>query len=103
MSATTDTPERARTADFVDYFSAGTSIVVPRGNPAGVTDIKDLCGKVVAVESGTTQVDLLARARKNCGDQLTTVKTYTTNSVPLVELRAGRGAQRSSASGRHRQ
>ncbi|MEP7016792.1 MAG: ABC transporter substrate-binding protein [Actinomycetota bacterium] len=89
MSAMTDTPERAKTADFVDYFSAGTSIVVQHGNPAGVTDIKDLCGKVVAVEQGTTQVDLLARAQKNCGDPII-MKTYTTNSDALVELRTGR-------------
>jgi polar amino acid transport system substrate-binding protein len=89
MSAMTDTPERAKSTDFVDYFSAGTSIVVQRGNPAGVTDITDLCGKVVAVEQGTTQVDLLARAQKNCGDPII-MKTYTTNSDALVELRTGR-------------
>ena len=90
LSAMTDTPERAKTADFVDYFSAGTAIVVQFGNPAGVTDIKDLCGKVVAVESGTTQVDLLARTQKNCGDRPITVRTYATNSDALVELRTGR-------------
>jgi ABC-type amino acid transport/signal transduction systems, periplasmic component/domain len=90
MSAMTDTPERAKTADFVNYFSAGTAIVVQRGNPAGVTEINDLCGKAVAVENGTTQVDLLARAQKNCGDHLITVKTYKTNSDALVQLRTGR-------------
>jgi polar amino acid transport system substrate-binding protein len=90
MSAMTDTAERAKTADFVNYFSAGTSIVVQRGNPAGVTDIKDLCGKVVAVETATTQVDLLARAQKNCGDHPIIVKTYPTNSDALVQLRTGR-------------
>ncbi len=90
MSAMTDTPERAKTADFVNYFSAGTAIVVQFGNPAGVTDIKDLCGKVVAVESGTTQVDLLARTQKNCGGRPITVGTYATNSDALVELRTGR-------------
>ena len=35
MSAMTDTPQRAKTADFINYFSAGTSIVVQRGNPGG--------------------------------------------------------------------
>jgi polar amino acid transport system substrate-binding protein len=92
ISAITDTPERAKTADFVDYFSAGTSILVQRGNPAGVTDIKDLCGKVAAVESGTTQVDLLARTQKNCGDHPVIVKSYPTNSDALVQLRTGRVA-----------
>jgi polar amino acid transport system substrate-binding protein len=90
MSAMTDTPERAKTADFVNYFSAGTSILVQFGNPSGVTDIKDLCGKVVAVETATTQVDLLARAQKNCGDHPIIVKTYPTNSDALVQLRTGR-------------
>lgn len=90
MSAMTDTPERSKTVDFVDYFSAGTSIVVQRGNPAGVTDIKDLCGKVVAVEKATTQVDLLARTQKNCVDRPIIVKTYSTNSDALVQLRTGR-------------
>jgi polar amino acid transport system substrate-binding protein len=92
MSAMTDTAERAKSADFVNYFTAGTSIVVQRGNPAGVTELNDLCGKVVAVEKGTTQVDLLARTQKNCGNQRITVKTYTTNSDALVQLRTGRAA-----------
>jgi len=90
MSAMTDTAERAKNTDFVNYFSAGTSIVVRRGNPAGITGIRDLCGKVVAVERGTTQVDLIARTQRNCGDQPIIVKTYSTNPDALVELRTGR-------------
>lgn len=90
MSAMTDTPERETIADFVNYFTAGTAIVVQRGNPAGVTDIRDLCGKVVAVEKGTTQVDLLARAQRNCLGEPVVVKTYSTNSDALVQLRTGR-------------
>lgn len=90
MSAITDTPQRAGEGDFVDYFSAGTSIVVQRGNPAGVTDIADLCGKVVAVEQGTTQVDLLRRAQRNCPGAPIHVKAFRTNSDALVQLRTGR-------------
>ena len=90
ISAMTDTPARARTADFVDYFRAGTSIVVQRGNPAGITALDDLCGKVVAVEDGTTQVDLLARTQRNCVSRRIVVRTYPTNSDALVQLRTGR-------------
>ena len=90
MSAMTDTPERAKIADFVNYFTAGTSIVVQRGNPDGVTELNDLCGKVVAVESDTTQVDLLARTQRNCGVQRIIVRAYPTNSDALLELRTGR-------------
>lgn len=91
ISAMTDTVERERAVDFVNYFSAGTSIVVQRGNPAGITDIKDLCGKVVAVEDGTTQVDLMKRSQVNC-EQPIAVRTYPTNSDALVQLRTGRAA-----------
>lgn len=90
MSAMTDTPERTTTSDFVDYFAAGTSIVVQRGNPAGVTDVRDLCGMIVAAESGTTQVDLLARTQTNCGERPIIVNLYPTNTDALMELRTGR-------------
>jgi len=90
MSAMTDTPERAKLADFVNYFTAGTAIVVQRGNPASVTELSDLCGKVVAVEKATTQVDLLARKQKSCGTLPITVKTYPTNSDAMLQLRTGR-------------
>lgn len=90
ISAVTDNPERARTADFVNYFAAGTSIVVQHGNPAGITELNDLCGKDVAVEGGTTQVDLLARTQRSCARKPIIVKTYPTNSDALVQLRTGR-------------
>ncbi|MBC7559624.1 MAG: ABC transporter substrate-binding protein [Dermatophilaceae bacterium] len=90
ISAMTDTPERARTADFINYFHAGSSIVVQRGNPSGVTELDDLCGKVVAVQSGTTQVGLLARSQKNCGRRPIVVKAFPTNSDALLQLRTGR-------------
>lgn len=92
MSAMTDTPERAKTADFVNYFTAGTAIVVRRGNPSGVHQLNDLCGRLAAAESGTTQVDLLARTQKNCGTRPIIVKTYPTHSDALLQLRTGRAA-----------
>jgi polar amino acid transport system substrate-binding protein len=90
ISAMTDTPEREQEVDFVNYFNAGTSIVVQRGNPDGVTDLKDLCGKVVAVEDGTTQVDLVKRSQANCAGQPIRIKSFPTNSDALVQLRTGR-------------
>ena len=90
MSSMTDTPERSKSTDFVNYFSAGTTIVVQRGNPAGISGMRDLCGKVVAAQSGTTQEDLLARSQENCGSEPIGVKKFPTNADTLVELRTGR-------------
>jgi polar amino acid transport system substrate-binding protein len=92
MSAMTDTAERERHADFVNYFSAGTSILVQRGNPHGITAIEDLCGEVVAVERGTVQVELLEHTQLRCTGEAIEVQAHPTNADALVELRTGRAA-----------
>ncbi|MEO7746253.1 MAG: ABC transporter substrate-binding protein [Actinomycetota bacterium] len=92
MAAITDTPARGEAVDFVNYFVAGTAIVVQRGNPAAISDLKDLCGKVVAVERDTVQVELLTRAQRNCEGRPILVSTYPTNSDALLRLRTGRAA-----------
>lgn len=90
MSAMTDTTEREKHLDFVDYFSAGSSIVVQRGNPDGLSDLSSLCGHVVALQTGTTQVDLVARAQRNCDGRSIIVHFFKTNTDALVQLRTGR-------------
>lgn len=92
IAAVTDTADRQRTVDFVNYFSAGSSIVVQRGNPHGLSDLDDLCGQVVAVEEGTVQVDLLDRTQGSCAGDRIDVRSYDTNDDALVELRTGRAA-----------
>jgi len=91
MAAMTATPERDDQVDFVHYFSAGTSIVVQRGNPHGVVDLRDVCGEAVAVEAGTTQVELLQSVTADCTQPPQLVETPTTPDA-LLELRTGRVA-----------
>jgi polar amino acid transport system substrate-binding protein len=90
LSSMTDTPERARKVDFVDYFTAGTSILVRRGNPRNVTGLDDLCGQIVSTERGTIQADMLTRRQPGCGTDPMTIKLFKTNADALVELRTGR-------------
>nr|BFE72916.1 hypothetical protein GCM10020092_062170 [Actinoplanes digitatis] len=90
LSSMTDTPERKKKIDFVDYFSAGLALVVQRGNPEGITDLKDLCGQVVAAEQGTVQVDLLRRTQPACGSRPITIQTFKTNADALLQVRTGR-------------
>lgn len=91
-SAMTDTVGREEQADFVNYFRAGTSIVVQRGNPLGIHDLTGLCGTVVGVEAGTVQVDLLERSQARCDDRPITIEVHETNDDALLELRTGRVA-----------
>ncbi len=59
MSAMTASATRKEQVDFVEYFNSGAGIVVAAGNPSGINSAEDLCGKTVAVQEGTTHVDLL--------------------------------------------
>ncbi|WP_067499112.1 ABC transporter substrate-binding protein [Actinoplanes sp. TFC3] len=90
LSAMTDTPQREKKVDFVNYLAAGTSIIVQRGNPNGITDIPALCGRVVAIEKGTTQADLLRRSQAGCGTKPIHIGEYPTNADAMLQLRTGR-------------
>jgi polar amino acid transport system substrate-binding protein len=91
MASMTDNAEREKQADFVNYFQAGTAILVQRGNPQGISDLKDLCGRVVAVAEETVQVDLLRRTQKGCNaGQRIDIRLYGDNANALVQLRTGR-------------
>ncbi|MFE7564681.1 ABC transporter substrate-binding protein [Kitasatospora sp. NPDC057500] len=80
-----------KAVDFVDYFIAGTSMVVAKGNPKGIRTLDDLCGKTVAVQSGTTQDEIVGRQAAACartGKQLT-VHRFDTDAKALAEVAAG--------------
>jgi polar amino acid transport system substrate-binding protein len=54
-SSFTDTKEREKTVDFVDYFEAGETFFTKASGGADISGIADICGKTVAVEKGTTE------------------------------------------------
>ena len=90
LSSMTDTAEREKQVDFIDYFSAGTAVVVQRGNTHGISDLKDLCGQVVAVEKSTVQADLLRRSQSGCGANPILIKKFKTNADAQLQVRTGR-------------
>ena len=66
MSSMSDTTDRQKVLDFVDYFNGGASILVAKGNPNKITSITDLCGKPVAAEAATWEIDLLKSTSDDC-------------------------------------
>jgi len=68
MSAMNDTADRrGKGVDFIDYFRAGSSILVQKGNPKQIKGLDDLCGATVAVQKGTTQdTDILTPHETKC-------------------------------------
>jgi polar amino acid transport system substrate-binding protein len=65
ISAQTITPDRQKQVDFVPYFNAGQSLLVPKGNPKNLKNVTDLCGKNVGVQDGTTELDTLNAENKS--------------------------------------
>lgn len=93
MSAMSDTLDREKTLTFVDYFSAGTSLVVKKGNPLGLTTLDSLCGHHAAIEKGTTQDMVVTDADAKCkkaGKPGITIDRLPKDTDALLELRSGK-------------
>ncbi len=55
ISAMTINPDRQKKVDFVPYFNAGESLLVPKGNPKNITSITGACGLKIGVQNGTVE------------------------------------------------
>src|SRR5437867_11362865 len=59
ISAQSITAPRKKQVDMITYFQAGQSFVVAKGNPQNIKTQQDLCGKAVATQAGTIELDYL--------------------------------------------
>jgi polar amino acid transport system substrate-binding protein len=66
MSSFTDTKDREKTVDFVDYLTAGSSIYTKAEGGPAADSLDALCGLKVAAERGTTQSDQIDEQTKKC-------------------------------------
>ncbi|WP_407561057.1 ABC transporter substrate-binding protein [Streptomyces sp. 184] len=89
MSSMTDNKERQAEVDFVDYFSAGVSILVQKGNPEGISTLDDLCGKTVAFQRGTVSADIAKAQNEKCDKPIKTLP-FTKDTEALQQVKQGR-------------
>jgi polar amino acid transport system substrate-binding protein len=89
MAAMTDTVERQATVDFIDYFSAGTTIIVQRGNPHAILDLRDLCGRTVAAEDGHHPGGAARPDPASCGGEPIVVGCSPTTTAPCWSCAPG--------------
>jgi polar amino acid transport system substrate-binding protein len=64
----TPTPERLEVLDMVTYWAAGSSLIVAKGNPLGLSLADEsVCGKKIAVMTGSSQQqDYLPAISQDC-------------------------------------
>jgi polar amino acid transport system substrate-binding protein len=92
-SSFTDTKEREKTVDFVDYFVAGESFFTKASGGAAVNGLADICGKSVAVEKGTTEeADATAQSGKckKAGKPAVNVLSFPDQNGANLALSSGR-------------
>lgn len=92
-SSFTDTKERQKTVDFVDYYKAGISFYAKTSANPGVTKLADLCGKTVAVEKGTVELEEATKQSSACtkeGKKAVTVLSFPGQNPVSLAVASGR-------------
>ncbi|WP_031083151.1 ABC transporter substrate-binding protein [Streptomyces sp. NRRL WC-3549] len=103
MSSITDNKQRqegldeggkklGKGVDFVDYFLAGTAVYTKKGNPEGIKSIEDLCGKVAAVQIGTTYEAALKTQSKACtdgGEKAVKIERFENDTEAQTRVKSG--------------
>lgn len=87
MSSFTDNKAREKVVDMVDYFTAGTAFLAPKGSTLNPSSVASLCGKTVAVEKGTTQLDDVTAQKKKCP---LTILAFPDQNGANLALQSGR-------------
>ena len=92
VSAFTINKERLQQANMTSYFNAGTQWAVKKDNPQGVS-VDEPCGKRVAVQKDTVQVDDLTVRSTACtaaGKAAVTINPYPGQDVAANSVVSGK-------------
>ena len=92
VSSFTINPERMAQANMVSYYSAGTQWSTKKGNPDKV-DPDDACGKNIAVQKATVQVDDITARSDACeaaGKDPITIDQYDAQSDATAAVVSGK-------------
>jgi polar amino acid transport system substrate-binding protein len=90
ISSMTATAERARQISFLEYFQAGTSILVASGNPDRIGSMADLCGQTVTLQEGTIHEELVAAQQPRCGARRIKARPLASGTQVVLEVKFGR-------------
>ena len=93
MSAMSDTRQREKQVDFIDYFLAGSGILVAKGNPAHIYGLGDLCGRTVDLQGATSQEILVKMQSDKCkGVHLGPINilSYKTDDEAFKQIASGK-------------
>lgn len=85
-------PAREKIVDFVPYMYSGSTLLVKESGGPKISSSADLCGKKAAAETGTTVVDYLQQASKQCqksGKAAIDIRQFQDDPSALQQLKVG--------------
>jgi polar amino acid transport system substrate-binding protein len=92
VSSFTVNKQREAQANMISYFSAGSQWSTKKGNPSNV-DPENACGKNIAVQKATVQVDDITARSKKCtdaGKKAITIDQYDAQSDATAAIVSGK-------------
>lgn len=92
ITAMTITKEREQSVNFVSYFNAGSMWVVRKGNPDKI-DTANMCGKKIAVQTGTVQETAANEIKDQCkadGKDAVEVLSYQQQTDAATNVASGK-------------
>jgi polar amino acid transport system substrate-binding protein len=93
LTSMIDKKSRQTTVDFVDYLNSGVTFMVKKGNPSGLKDKLDLCGKSAAVEKSATgdlSVDDITKECTAAGKPAVKKQPFPDQASAVQALQSGR-------------
>ncbi|MDQ4212547.1 transporter substrate-binding domain-containing protein [Microbacterium sp. ASV81] len=91
-SSMSDSKAREEMINSVNYSEQGNALLVQAGNPQHITGMDDLCGHIVARQTGDVFGALIDKLQGPCqaaGKRPVEVKTYPSTSAALLALKSG--------------
>ncbi len=88
-----DFPDREKVNDFVDFVQEFVVFAVHAGNPAGIHDIADTCGKKIAVMAAGSAERTIKKQSEICvaaGKPAVEVQSYTDQPTSILAVRSSR-------------
>ena len=88
-----DYPDRELVNDFIDWVQEYVVFAVQKGNPTGIADLADTCGKKVAVMAAGSAEKVIKQQSEMCvtaGKPAVVVQSYTDQPTSILAVRSNR-------------
>ena len=84
--------DRLKVADAVPYMATGQVVMVPAGNPLGIGQESDLCGKTISIQGGglvQTRAEAASAACEAAGSESIEIRAYEQVSEEFAQIVSG--------------